>query len=59
MDDRLAAARFGIGRRRIVHRHHAEAAILTKLQHAEIGLAKPRRIGQYRLEHRLDLAWRA
>ena len=58
MHHRVAPPGLRIGGRRVVHCHHAEAAIFTKLQHAEFGFADARGIFQHGIEDRLQLAGR-
>jgi hypothetical protein len=58
-DQWFALACLGICGRSVVHSNNAEGICLAEEQRAERGLAEPRRIHQYGLEHGLQVAGRA
>jgi hypothetical protein len=53
---RLMSSILDIRSRRSVHRGHAEAVSLSKMEYTELGLAEPGHVGEQRLESRLQLA---
>ena len=58
-DHRLAPSQLRIGGRRIVRRNDRERAAFIEVQGAKICAANARRIGQYGLKHRIEIARRA
>src|SRR5262249_16581138 len=59
IDQRVAPSGLGEDGRRVMHCSNPEGIVFAQLQSAELGLAEPRRICQYGLEHRLQFTRRA
>jgi hypothetical protein len=58
MHNRIASPLLGKRRRHVVERNRPEPVALGEPQHAEVCLAEPRRVREYRLEYRLQVRWR-